>query len=159
MMFCRQTSDEIPGSTVTVRLLNDMMTQSFYTFKSKITHLNCPLAGTYREHRCGDIASGSHGPQYCVEDIARSVSECTNHLPIFHFCCLTSQVFANILTYSIKSCQVSGGYHCLEKLERQTSETAYEKSHGACRPKSETCHKFCDDLSTLLEPLKLRILT
>ncbi|CAL1128794.1 unnamed protein product [Cladocopium goreaui] len=42
-----------------------------------------------------------------------------------------------------------GGYHCLQKLARQTSETAYEKSEGACRPKSagpfpkKDCHKQC----------------
>ena len=51
----------------------------------------------------------------------------------------------------MKLCEVSGGYHCLQKLARQTSETAYEKSEGACGPKSETCHRF-GDLSTLLEP-------
>eukprot|EP00913_Durusdinium_trenchii_P024792 g23270.t1 len=28
----------------------------------------------------------------------------------------------------------AGGYHCLHKLARQTSETAYQKSGGACRP-------------------------
>eukprot|EP00438_Fugacium_kawagutii_P023044 Skav233277 [mRNA] locus=scaffold3673:41667:45002:- [translate_table: standard] len=42
-----------------------------------------------------------------------------------------------------------GGYHCLQKLARQKSESAYETSKGACRPKSagrfpETdCHQQC----------------
>ena len=33
-----------------------------------------------------------------------------------------------------------GGYHCLHKLAAQMSETAYEKSGGACRPKAVSWH-------------------
>mmetsp|Transcript_6117 Transcript_6117/g.13962 ORF Transcript_6117/g.13962 Transcript_6117/m.13962 type:complete len:290 (+) Transcript_6117:60-929(+) len=42
-----------------------------------------------------------------------------------------------------------GGYHCMHKLTRQTSEAAYQASGGACRPAhqgpfpSEDCHVQC----------------
>eukprot|EP00439_Symbiodinium_sp_Y106_P039873 s25_g4.t2 len=43
----------------------------------------------------------------------------------------------------------TGGYHCKHKLTRQTSQTAYEESGGACRPvklgpfPDEDCHDQC----------------